>query len=1097
MVTSRFAVRWRLSVLSVLAAITFSTERESFAATDPPARPTILLDGQWSFTADPENVGEKQQWFSDTAAYSREILVPGSWEAQGVGKEGVVQFIRHVYMGKAWYRRQVDVPEAWSGKRIWLKIGGSHRFADVWFNGTHVGSHDGFVSAYKFEVTKLVRLGAANTIAIRVDNAGRSKDDYGAGDMRGCFNYYHPWGGIYRSVSLEATSSTYVDDVFVRPDIDSQRAVFEVTVAGPPEERKDLSLQVEGTGVGFEQRFEATSAVASDSAGKVPRITAAISNPRLWSPARPDLYAATIRLFRGGIPVDEVAVRFGMRKIEAKEHQILLNGKPIYLRGFGDDAIEPLTGFPPASKEVYRQRFETAKKYGFFFVRYHSWCPPPECFEAADEVGFLLQPELQVAYDGYREQNRAALLAEWPRLILQNRNHPSFMCLAMGNEQMDTPELASFAAEAIRISRELAPGLLIQDSDGVLTKTKNHDIVSGAWEPAEWPAIFHELGNFNSLEDFSEIPKYRGPYLPASIRKVKSQLEAAGLMKYYDRWLHNSRELQRFCRKRCIEDLRCLSWPAGFQYWMITNYDDMPGAPAGAGLGPYESGANIGIFNSFWEPKSNADPDEYRKFNSDTVVLARLPSGYYLTGGAAVHIPVLVSHFGGQSIRDEVLAWRFVLDERVAAEGEMKVSAAQGAVTEACRIELTPPAVAKPAKARLCVRLALPDGSAENDWPVMVFPSATQIPASASVRVIGGALHRLKSIFPHVQAGHDLRGAVCVSQGFPAGGVDYLNSGGRLLCFGRFGNITAEKTGGFNSSWWADRSNLGTMIASHPVFANYPHDGYCGPEFLQIMQLSDSKLDLSALAPDIEPIIWSIPQRKGFLFEMSVGKGRLMVSSLDLPKGIAGGEVLSQNLFVRIIEYLSQPELPDAYQLAPQKLAEALGSDKTQVPEGPYLAGFQRVTCPGEATKWTTYRDEQAPVYVCRQTNPANVVSWESEAVPQKIERDTVTLVFAGVLGYVSQPQKEGFVLRLNNQELLAFDIAQQSRDWTSTDGKAKLVFSAVHDTGPTGDAFGLFYLTLDKSLLEPGHPCQLSVQSKSADSNRWFGLNAYTDLLE
>jgi hypothetical protein len=108
----------------------------------------------------------------------------------------------------------------------------------------------------------------------------------------------------------------------------------------------------------------------------------------------------------------------------------------------------------------------------------------------------------------------------------------------------------------------------------------------------------------------------------------------------------------------------------------------------------------------------------------------------------------------------------------------------------------------------------------------------------------------------------------------------------------------------------------------------------------------------------------------------------------------------------------------------------------------------------------------------------------------------TKTTVLAALAGYVGQPQKKGFVLRLNNRELLAFDIAQRSPTLASKDGKAKLVFWAVHDTGPTGDACGLFYLIVDKSLLEPGHPCQFSVQSNGADSGRWFGLNACTDLL-
>ncbi|MEO6350254.1 MAG: sugar-binding domain-containing protein, partial [Candidatus Limnocylindrales bacterium] len=187
-------------------------EAASPAVVNPPIRSelrkTISLDGDWEFSRDPEAQGEAQRWFAPDAQWPEKltIKVPGCWEARGIGAPGPshpvaveqsIRPLRGTYMGAAWYHKRVTLPADWAGQRIWLKIGGVNSQGWFWINGQSVGHLNAYCGTFKFDVTDLVRAGEPADVVAMVRN------DVASG--KGLFNWIERFGGLYRSVELEAT----------------------------------------------------------------------------------------------------------------------------------------------------------------------------------------------------------------------------------------------------------------------------------------------------------------------------------------------------------------------------------------------------------------------------------------------------------------------------------------------------------------------------------------------------------------------------------------------------------------------------------------------------------------------------------------------------------------------------------------------------------------------------------------------------------------------------------------------------------------------------------------------------------------------------
>lgn len=253
-------------------------------------RPTIPLDGAWQFRLDPKEEGEKEQWFDAKVPFDATIQVPGAWDAQGFGSE--TPKLRHNFVGKAWYRRQVTIPAEWKGKQLFLTIGGVHRYAKVWVNSVPLGDeHIGYLSPFERELTPHAKPGQAATIAICVD----SKQRWDVDTLAGCFDIidemFTHWGGIWGHVAIEARGEAWLSDLFVQPKLNPPACLVTAKLNGKAEGAR-LKMEI----MDADGRVVAqTDAEAREPIG----LQAEIPGAKLWSPNHPHLYTACLSLVRG------------------------------------------------------------------------------------------------------------------------------------------------------------------------------------------------------------------------------------------------------------------------------------------------------------------------------------------------------------------------------------------------------------------------------------------------------------------------------------------------------------------------------------------------------------------------------------------------------------------------------------------------------------------------------------------------------------------------------------------------------------------------------------------------------------------------------
>jgi hypothetical protein len=435
-------------------------------------RPRLDLNGEWGFYPD---VGEAT--LETATAKPGKIMVPGAWQAQGYGPPGgsipssvvgsditPAGYLRHNLTARCLYVREVEVPAAWQGQRVFLCVRRVYRYADVTLNGKRIGDYEGFSSPFEFDVTEAIRFGLANRLVIGVDNRAR-KDR----DTVGMANYFSNTGGFGGAVYLEARPTVRLEDVFAMPKVAESRVVLRIALVIPGgASPQDLKLEAEvelagntgSAGVPSAARGTLKLAGAPEASAPVD-LPVDIPNARLWTPDTPFLYTARVKLLQGERVLDELSVRFGLREITADGRKLFLNGKPLFLAGYGDDTTYPITGMMPWDKETYLKNLRLMRSLGFNFVRHHSCTPHDGYFEAADEVGMLVQPEAGMAYVKFWPKAHELFAKEWPHLVRAFRNHPSIWAWCTGNELFlgELPERDTNSL-ALELSRPLTNGPL-------------------------------------------------------------------------------------------------------------------------------------------------------------------------------------------------------------------------------------------------------------------------------------------------------------------------------------------------------------------------------------------------------------------------------------------------------------------------------------------------------------------------------------------------------------------------------------------------------------------------------------------------------------
>ena len=428
------------------------------------------LNGTWQFRMDPKNEGDAGAWFRAETNYPDTIKVPGNWQAQGFGAPSGIT--RHNYLGRAWYRRSISVPEDWKNRRVLLRMEGVVNYGDVWLNGRKLGRVRTFVTPYEFDVTGDLKFGKENTLTVMANSQHPPELSY-----IGMMQFLNRFGGINSHVKLIALADPAIRDVTFAPDLAKKTVRVGLEI-----DRKenaaawqgDVRVKIQPVGGGTAQDAHGEVSFAAGSMmGEARELVVSMPGLHPWSPEDPFLYDVKIGLYDGDKLLVEKTVRTGFREIKADaEGDILLNGQKYYVRGCGYDSLEPVYGTPPPDKAVYKERLQHLKDLGFNAVRFLSHTPLKEFFDAADEVGMLVQAEGEwfMAYSPMPPAVGALFSDQVPRIIREHGTHPSWYAFSCFNEAYDLntdPVKRAYVDAAYRTMRGLRPDLLFMPSDGV------------------------------------------------------------------------------------------------------------------------------------------------------------------------------------------------------------------------------------------------------------------------------------------------------------------------------------------------------------------------------------------------------------------------------------------------------------------------------------------------------------------------------------------------------------------------------------------------------------------------------------------------------
>ena len=439
-----------LLLLALVPSVCIAQQTDLIANTE--GRKTVNLNGQWQIIVDPYESGfydyryqpsnngyfknAKPKTKSDLIEYdfdsSGSLQVPGDWNTQ------TDQLF--FYEGTVWYKKSFEYQRK-PDTRLFVYFGAANYIADVYLNGEKIGQHEGGFTPFNFEITKLVR-DTGNFLIVKVDNKRRR--DAVPTLMTDWWNY----GGLTRDVKLIETPATFVNDYFIQLQKGSRNHVTGwVKLAGA---KLNQQVTVRIPGAGFTKSF------ATDARG-----FAAIdfnADLKLWSPEDPKLYDVAVEA-----ETDQVRDRIGFRSIETRGTDILLNGKPIFLRGICIHEEAPFRGGRAYSREDAQTLLGWAKELGANFVRLAHYPHNEWMIREADRLGIMVWSEIPVYWTIEWEnpvtlKNARNQLGE---MIARDKNRAAVVIWSVANETPLSDARLSFLKNLVTHARSLDPGRLL------------------------------------------------------------------------------------------------------------------------------------------------------------------------------------------------------------------------------------------------------------------------------------------------------------------------------------------------------------------------------------------------------------------------------------------------------------------------------------------------------------------------------------------------------------------------------------------------------------------------------------------------------------
>jgi beta-glucuronidase len=498
------------------------------------------------------------------------ISVPHSWQA-------MEEYRR--YIGVATYERNFDAPSVSPGQIVRLHFDAVYVHASVWLNGHHLGTHDGGYAPFEVDVTQLLKSGR-NHLLVEVNNiptldgipatatavVSEVRKERPIGDARDqTIVGWMPYGGIVRPAYLLISDAVYLNNVKIdaTPDLLHHAAHVVVHVwmhnGGP----KKAMVRIHGTVAGKDVAFPQTE-IPSGSDNET-TWEGELSDVHLWSVRDPYLYNAAIE-----VPGDERKIHFGVRELQVKNGQLLLNGRPVHLFGanrVSEDAKEGLS----ESDAIIERDMSDMLACNMRMMRIAHYPQTQALLDFADRHGMLIIPEAGNWNMSAWQMADPGIRARWKHdmreMVEQDWNHPSVIAWSVGNEY------ESYTREGIEWTRDMQAYTLSVDPTRLITFasrfTSDPSVKTGADEASQYSDFVSINAYGNYAQAFDRVHELY-PDKPVFVAEFGTRTESG---------LHDADRIANITT--AVEAMKARPWMIGGSLWSWADYRSLyRGTPA-------------------------------------------------------------------------------------------------------------------------------------------------------------------------------------------------------------------------------------------------------------------------------------------------------------------------------------------------------------------------------------------------------------------------------------------------------------------------------------------------------------------------------------
>lgn len=865
-------------------------------------RQTIDLRGTWNFALDPQEKGVQEKFWN--ISLPETVALPGTTDTNRKGKENTnkseTTYLSRLYKyeGAAWYSKMIDIPADWNGKHILLFLERT-RPTTVWVDNREVGTCNYLSTPQEYDLSSFLTPGQ-HKLTIRVDN-GKSIPAQIRSSSHACTESTQTnWNGIIGRMELQAMNPLFIESIQTFPQVADRSVKVKITLSQATGiQGKKVRLSANSFNSSKKHQAKPIEYIVKEGCKEYEFVYPLGGKALLWSDLQPALYQLKAEI-KG---VDEKTARFGLRDFKADGNHFTINGAKTFLRGRHDACVFPLTGHTAMGLEEWRRYFRICKEYGLNHCRFHSWCPPAACFEAADLEGFYLQPELPI-WGGFKKESAELmdfLKKDGEEILKEYSNYPSFVLFALGNElggdinvmkefidhfrALEPRHLYTYGSNIFLGTKGHVPGedflvtCRVGDGEGYSTHARASFSFADAPEggylnntypnsvmnfdealtKSPVPVLGHETGQFQTYPNFDEMKKYTGPLAPWNFEVFRQRLEKAGMLEQANDFFKASGAWSVELYRADIEMNLRSKRMAGFQ---LLDLQDYPG----------QGSAYVGILDAFMDSKGLIEPKKWREFCSEVVPLLAT-SKFCWTGKETLCGNVEIANYGATDLQGKTIWWKLLSGDNVWGQGKMNIPAGTG-LLQAGTLSVTLPDVDEACKVEL--ELSIKGTSYRNSYPLWIYPA-------------NNAQVDLKQ----VQVAHALTDDV----------MNKLRQGGKVLLMPNRSDCKETTVGGlFQSDYWnyrmfksicdrikkpASPGTLGLLMnPEHPLFKEFPTEYHTNWQWYPIVKQSYPFI-LDQMPEDYRPIVQVIDNvernhKLGLVFELNVEGGKLLVCMADL-----------------------------------------------------------------------------------------------------------------------------------------------------------------------------------------------------------------------